>query len=129
VKSLSASWSGSWWDTEVRHHAARIVAAVAAALIIALGGYLVGKHQSPVTVVTGVAAVGDHEATVTAGGWSYGIQGDVPFWIDSQGGMHDGGWPSCLNLGQRQTVTIRVVPASLPGVMSWRQVVWVDCRS
>jgi hypothetical protein len=106
----------------------RVFAAAAAALIILLAGFLLGKHQASVTVVTAVAAVGYRQATVTAGGWSYGIEGGVQFWIDSHSGVHEGGWPSCLNLWERPKVTIGAVPASLPGGTSWRQVMWVGCR-
>ena len=127
MESQSASLYESWLAAAVRRRAVRVPAA-AAALIILVAGLLIGRHEASTTVVTGVAYVGDREATVVAGGWSYGIEGGVQFWIDSRGGVHEGGWPSCLNLGQRPRVTIGAVPASLPGGLSWRQVLWVDCR-
>ncbi|HEX9066446.1 MAG TPA: hypothetical protein VF843_15160 [Streptosporangiaceae bacterium] len=77
---------------------------------------------------TGVAHVGIRQATVTAGGWSYGIDGNVGMWIDSAGTMHSGGWPNCLRLGHRPLIAFGATPVSLPGGGSWRQVVWVDCR-
>ena len=127
MESRSASLYLSWWAVAARRRAIRVFAAAAAALIILLAGFLLGKHQASVTVVTGVAVVGDHEATVIAGGWSYGIEGGVEFWVDSQGGVHEGGWPTCMRLGQRPKVAIGEVPASLPDGIRWRQVVWVDC--
>jgi hypothetical protein len=49
-------------------------------------------------------------------------------WYDSQG-EHDGSWPSCLRgIGRHVQITFGSVPVTAPGD-SWRQVVWVDCRT
>ncbi len=91
--------SEAWWATLWRRRPTQALAVAVAACALFAVGLLVGKHLSQVMVLTGVAAVGDHEAQVTAGGWSYGFSGSVGMWIDSQGSMHEGGWPSCLRLG------------------------------
>jgi len=77
MRSQSTSLYESWRTAAVRRRAVRVFAAAAAALIILLAGFLLGKHQPSVTVVTAVAAVGDREPTVTAAGCSYGIEGGV----------------------------------------------------
>jgi hypothetical protein len=109
-------------------HPALVLPVLAVICAVFLAGFLVGKHQSSVTVLTGRASVGDGQATVRVNGWSYDVDGSVQFWIDPAGNWHAGGWPSCLRLGQRPTITFGEVPASLPDGVSFKQVVWVDCR-
>lgn len=128
MEARSGFLSNSWWANLARRRAVRLlVVAVAAGGLLAIG-FFVGQRQSRVMTLTGVAAVGSHQALVTVGGWSYGIDGSVEFWIDSEGGAHDGGWPNCLRLGQRPRISFGAIPVSAPGGTSWRQVVWVDCR-
>jgi hypothetical protein len=104
------------------------VALVALCLIVVAFGVGEG-HGRRTTVLTGVAYTGLNEATVTVAGWSYGISGTGITWYDSQGTLHDNGWPSCLRgIGRRVPITFGAVPVTGPGGDSWRQVVWVDCR-
>ena len=109
--------------------AAVIAAVIAAACLIAFLASVAGEHQQrPVTVLSGIATVGDHEATVAVAGWYYGIEGNI-VWFDQEG-MHDGSWPACLSgPGRTVPVTFGEVPVTAPDGSSWRQVVWVDCRS
>ena len=112
--------------------AARPVVLIAIAVLIALAAFLAflagEHHHRPFTVLTGVATVGDHQATVTVAGWSYAIEGDSVMWVDRQGSTHDGGWPSCLNVvGRAVPISFGEVPVTAPDGLSWRQVVWVDC--
>ena len=90
--------------------------------------FLAGERRaSRTTVLTGIPVVGLNEATITVGGWSYGITGNVT-WFDSQGTMHQGSWPTCLRgTGPGKPVTFGMVPVTAPDGGSWRQVVWVDC--
>ena len=128
MEAQSEFLSDSWWAKLARRTAVRVlVVAVAACGLLAIG-FFVGQHQSRVATLTGVARVGIHQATVTVGGWSYGIDDRVEFWIDSEGGAHDGGWPNCLRLGQRPRIRFGAIPVAAPDGTSWRQVVWVDCR-
>jgi hypothetical protein len=111
--------------------AATAVAAAAAAGLVALGAFAAGAHQQhPTTVLTGVATVGDHEATVIVGGWAYGIEGTSVPWIDQQGEMHYGSWPACLGTpGRPARITFGEVPVSMPDGAIARQVIWVECGS
>jgi len=85
------------------------------------------RHGSRTTTLTGTAYIGIDEATVTVAGWSYGISGSVT-WFDSQGTLHDSGWPSCLRaVGRHVPIKFGAVPVTGPGI-SWRQIVWVGCR-
>jgi hypothetical protein len=108
------------------------VVGISAACLIAFLAFLAGEHhQHPVTVVSGVADAGDHMASVTVAGssWVYGISG-VDQWVDQQGQTHLGGWPACLSTpGKTVPITFGWVPVKGPDGSSWRQVVWVDCRS
>jgi hypothetical protein len=111
----------------------RPVILAAGAVLIALAAvlaFLAGEHhQRPLTILTGVATVGDHQATVTVAGWSYAIEGDSIMWVDQQGSTHDGGWPSCLSgFGQTVPISFGEVPVTAPNGLAWRQVVWVDCN-
>ena len=110
--------------------AALIAAVLAASCLIAFLAFAAGEHQHrPVTVLSGIAAVGDHQATVTVAGWSYGIEGNIA-WVDQEGTTHQGGWPACLGgPGRTVPVTFGEVPVTAPGGTTWRQVVWVECRS
>ncbi len=107
-----------------------IVVAFAVLCLIAALAFLAGEHKrSDTTVLRGVAVTGLNEATITVGGTSYGILGNVT-WFDSQGTEHVGDWPSCLRgIGRRVPITFGAVPATAPDGSSWQQVVWVDCRS
>ena len=107
-------------------------AAIAAACLIAFLGFLAGEHhQRPATttVLTGVATVGDHMASIVVGGWVYGIEGDVT-WVGQDGTTHLGSWPACLGgPGNTVRVTFGEVPVITPDGAMTRQVDWVDCRS
>ena len=109
--------------------ALRWVTAVGIACLIAVVALVASAHhQAKMTVITGVAYVGDHVATMVAGGWAYGFSDGGVSWVDSHGSWHDSGWPSCLRGPGLVRVTFGVVPVTDPGGESLRQVVWVDCR-
>ena len=101
------------------------------ACVAAVVGFAVGEHQQrPMTVLHGLAYVGDHEVSVTVGGWVYGFQGPGNlFWTGSDGSEHSGGWPACLHGPSRMPITFGEVPVTTPDGEMWRQVVWVDCRT
>jgi hypothetical protein len=113
---------------ELNSKAIRVVVAFVVLCLIAGWAFLAGeRHGNRTTVLTGIAYTGMDVATVTVGGWSYGVSGNVT-WFDSQGAEHDGSWPSCLrSIGRRVPITFGAVPVTAPGD-SWRQIVWVDCR-
>ncbi len=114
----------------VSRRATLAVAVIAAAGVIAFLAFLAGEHQQrPFTVLSGIAAVGDHEATFTVAGWAYGMEGNSVPWVDQQGVTHYGSWPACLQEpGRTVPVTFGEEPVTAPDGSSWRQVVWVDCR-
>lgn len=92
-----------------------------------VAGYAAGSHRSQVTVTTGSFYAGDHQATGTIDGWSYGLTDGVT-WVDSANAWHESGWPDCLApAGSTHTVRFAWAPVDVMG-MSWRQVVWVSCR-
>jgi hypothetical protein len=106
-----------------------------AAFLIGAGAFVAGEHhQGPpgrLTLVTGVAGVGSYQAAMQVKGYSYGVTGAGSVsWVDSQGTEHEGGWPTCLTgPGTAHRVTFGWVPVTMPDGGSYRQVVWVDCRS
>jgi hypothetical protein len=110
----------------------QLTALIAAACLIAFLGFLAGAHhQRPATttVLTGVATVGDHMASIVTGGWVYGVEGNV-MWVGPDGTTHLGSWPACLGgPGNTVRVTFGEVPATGPNGEMTRQVVWVDCGS
>lgn len=107
-----------------------VVIALVACLAAVLG-FIAGKHHQPgMTVLSGVAYVGLDEASVTVGGWTYGIDGASNVsWVDDQGSHHEGSWPACLRSGSIVPITFGEVPWTAPDGSGLRQVVWVDCRS
>ena len=107
-----------------------VIAAACLIAVLAVVAFLAGEHQQrPLTILSGLATVGNQQATVTVAGWSYAIDGTGIMWVDQQGSLHDGGWPACLS-GIGRTVPIRFgeVPVTAPDGTTWRQVVWVDCQ-
>jgi hypothetical protein len=111
------------------------VGAAAAAGLIAVGAFVAGEHhhgpQPGMTILTGRAYVGVDEATVTVGGWAYGLQGTGNVsWVDSHGATHTFGWPACLTgPGQYHQVRFGEVPVTAPDGLVTRQIVWVDCQA
>jgi len=108
--------------------AAAIAAIALFACLAAVLGFAAGAHHQPgMTVLKGVAYVGLDEASVAVGGQVYGFAGTGNLtWVDAQGTIHTSGWPACLPPGH-DPITFGAVPVTADG-MSWRQVVWVDCR-
>lgn len=109
-----------------------LVLAVAIAVALLIGGFAANSigssARSRLTVLTGNAYVGMHQATVSVGGWSYGIVDSVA-WVDVIGSSHVSGWPACLDTpGTTVRVKFAAVPVTGPTGASWRQVAWVDCR-
>jgi hypothetical protein len=108
--------------------------AAVVACLIAAGAFVAGEHHHPpqpgMTILTGRAYVGVDEASVTVGGWVYGLQGTGNVsWVDSQGSTHTFGWPACLTgPGQYRRVKFGEVPVTAPNGMVTRQIVWVDCQ-
>ncbi|HEY2354959.1 MAG TPA: hypothetical protein VGH79_08705 [Gaiellaceae bacterium] len=87
------------------------------------------RGTTSVHVLTGTAWVGDHQASIGVGGWTYGFAQSMPMWIDGSGTEHDGGWPACLDrIGSHPRIRFGAVPVTDPNGLGQREVVWVDCR-
>ncbi len=105
---------------------------VLATLILCAGAagaavYSAAAHRSNVSVVTGTFYVGDHEASGSVDGWTYGMIDSV-HWLDANNSWHEGGWPACLGpVGTAHTVRFGYTAVDGPTSTSWRQVVWVSC--
>jgi len=112
------------------------VGVAAAGCLLTAGAFVAGErhyHQQPaaMTILTGVASVGSDEASVTIGGWTYGLRGPGNVtWVDRQGTTHMSGWPACLaDPGTTARIKFGEVPVTLPDGGRLRQIVWVDCQS
>lgn len=129
--SAAARAAATPWRARWRVRAAGVAAA---GCLLTAGAFVAGEHhhhQPGMTILTGVASVGADEASVTIGGWTYGLQGPGNVtWVDSQGTTHTSGWPACL-AGPGTTARIKFgeVPVTLPDGGILRQIVWVDCQS
>jgi len=108
---------------------AQTIVGFVVALVIAVTAFAVGRQdRGHMRTLSGNAQVGDHLASVIVGGWAYGIVDSVA-WVDSQGSLHESGWPTCLQpVGASVHIRFGVVPVTGPNHRSWREVVWVDCR-
>jgi hypothetical protein len=101
-----------------------VVALAAAALL----GFL-ARSGSNVTVLTGRARVGVNQATATIDGWSYALPVDVA-WLGADGSWRESGRPACLTQqGMSAPIQFGYVPVTGPSEISWRQVVWVSCKT
>jgi hypothetical protein len=97
------------------------------ALLIAVTAYTIGTHRSATHVASGYAYASPVQISASADGWSYDIPLDVQ-WRDAAGSWHEGSRPTCLRAsGNRVPVTFAWVPVHV-GQVSWRTVIWVDCR-
>ncbi len=76
---------------------------------------------------TGQGYVGLDVLSVESGGWTYGGTISAVQWIDSQGGWHTGGWPTCLTKYVTQNVRFLAASVNVDG-RSWRPIVAIDCR-
>ncbi|MGA8417107.1 MAG: hypothetical protein WB808_10865 [Candidatus Dormiibacterota bacterium] len=122
-----------WDDAPVRRQSWLVVLGLflVAAFALAAGAFVLGSHNPVVTVVTADARVGDNVATAFDGGWAYGIPMDVA-WLGTDNSWRQDGQPACLAWnGSPRDVSIQFgwVPVTSPAGSSWRQVVWVSCKS
>jgi hypothetical protein len=105
--------------------------AVAVVLFGGAAGYELGRSQQRAAdsyVVHGTAYVGDHQATLRAGGRNYGVVGSVA-WFDRHGTYHESGWPTCLaRPGTSARVAFGVAMVRAPERIEWPAVTFVDCR-
>ena len=101
--------------------------------LIGVAAFVAGQHNhsSAVTVLSGLAYTGGQQASVIVDGYTYGFEGvGSVTWVDSQGGTHEGDWPSCLKVpGTTHRIKFGYVPVTAPDETGWRQIVWVDCRA
>jgi hypothetical protein len=104
-------------------------ACVLTVVLVAAGSYQLGRHHTAtVAWHTGLASIGDSEASITTPGWTYGFGNSVPQWIDADGAGHGDSWPDCVNPpGTNKLVTFATVTVSAYGGTT-RPVVLVDCR-
>jgi hypothetical protein len=59
----------------------------------------------------------------------YGVSETVP-WIDAAGSFHEEGWPECLrDPGTTRNVGFGVSTVTVPDVLEFTSVVYVDCRT
>ena len=73
----------------------------------------------------GRASVGEHVASIEAGGWFYGLSKSVA-WIDASGTHHEDGWPGCLG-SAGNTANVRFGAVAVPSLGI--RVVYVDCSA
>ena len=95
-------------------------------VLLVIGAFYLGSTRSGVSVHTGVPSSAENAISITADGWTYGVPLDVPWYgLD---GFHDSGRATCLPVeGTTRSITFGAVDVSRDGV-SWKAVVWVDCR-
>lgn len=104
----------------------RVVALFAVAVAL---GFLIGTWRSGVTIETGRAdSTGNGGGSISTDEWTYGFSSDTA-WTDASNSWHDSGLPDCLPpLSSVEGVRFAWVKATVEGV-SWRPVIWIDCRS
>lgn len=101
-----------------------IVVAVAAFAV----GFLFARMLDAPIMTTGRADTKEGGGgSISTDDWTYGFQADVP-WTDANGAWNEGIPPGCLVPGESVNVRFAATEVSVEGV-TWRPVVWVDCRS
>lgn len=102
--------------------------AVVVLVVAVIGSFLVGTMRPAVSIHTAVPSSAEGAISIETGGWTYGVPLEGVDWIDSSNTWHDKGRPECLPpTGTTRPVTFGSVEVTVQGV-TWRPVVWVDCR-
>ena len=107
-----------------------VLAAIAIVLLVGAmaAAFLVGTSRPGVSIHTAVPYSAEGAISVEADGWTYGVPLDGVRWIDSTNTWHDSDRPECMPAaGTTQPVTFGAVQVTVQG-LTWRPVVWVDCR-
>ena len=93
-----------------------------------IGGFALGSWRSGATIHTGSGYAAEGAISIQAGDWTYGVPDDVA-WIGSDNAWRGSGRPECLAPSTTPIDDVRFasVDATIEGV-SWRPVIWVDCR-
>jgi hypothetical protein len=131
-QAAAGSRALSWPRLSLGHRGWVVVLTMFAALVLGGASYVVGTHHrgAGTHVATGYAYASPLQISAVSNGWSYEIPLHVR-WLGSVGGWHEGSRPACLPASTARTpakfgwVSVR---APGPGDVSWRAVVWVDCR-
>ena len=120
--------SSQYESASTRSPRVTIMAIAVAILLAGIVWFGVGSRRG-VMHLEGIAHVGERQATIESGGWSYGVSDSVA-WMDASGTEHEDGWPTCLGAtGRTSAVKFGAVPVTLPDTGStFRAVVYVDCR-
>ena len=102
-----------------------------AAPVLFGAGFLIGSGsvQPALSIHSGMASSTEQTIGVVADGWTYGIPLDIR-WEDDAGTLHFGGRPDCLPPSDVEVgpITFAAIDVTV-GDSTWRQVVWVSCRS
>ncbi len=102
-----------------------IIAVAIAAFAV---GFVVARALDAPIVQTGRAdAQEDGGGSISTDDWTYGFGPGVR-WTDETGTWHEGGRPECLEPATSLNVRFAATEVTVEGV-TWRPVVWVDCRS
>jgi hypothetical protein len=90
--------------------------------------YYAGSLRPAVRWHTAVPSSAAGAVSISADGWTYGMEPDGSDWIDHSGAWHDSGRPDCLPAeGTAEAVRFATVELSTEG-RTWRPIVLVDCR-
>ena len=93
----------------------------------ALGYFTAELRGSHPQVLIGSGYAGGDVASLQVGDTWYGFRSSVS-WTDSQGALHDNGWPDCLPHLQEVTGIRFAAETRWVGGFGTSRVVWVDCR-
>lgn len=115
--------------TAPRGHAASAALAGAVALLVGVGGFVLGQSHPRIQqeVTSCLSAVGTISCELEDG-WTVAVPTDVA-WADGNGAFQFDGRPRCLppsGTGLEGPVRLGIVPVDMDGT-EWRQVVWVAC--
>jgi hypothetical protein len=119
---------------------ARLVAWAVVVVAVAVVAYLAGHRGTSSTVTVtgpGIGDLGSGSGTAYVGaneplnkspyGFAYSMPGDIN-WSDANGGLHQGGRPSCLPVAKAVRLkNIEAIQFTIPGGVTTGTVIWVQC--
>ena len=107
----------------------RIRGALPFVILIAIAlaaGYVIATRSSA-TIRTGRADAAEGAISISTDDWTYGVPVGGVAWTDKTGSWHEDGRPDCLQPGTTHQIRFASVEATVAEI-TWRPVVWVDCR-
>lgn len=98
------------------------------AAVAFVAGFLMATWRESPIITTGRAdTMEGGGGSISTDDWTYGFSADVD-WVDESGAWNSGSHPVCLRHLESVNVRFAATEVTVEG-LTWRPVIWIDCRS